>query len=241
MLDRDSSKYQLESEPGSAPGPTEPDSSFSPNSSAVAGDVAQDPAVESVIRGAKSERLFFSPGETSSSLLQDSEKGKIGCGRGEAGDTLFSIKEAVAVALDSKDPFEDFKNSMVEMVEAHGLKDWESLENLLSCYLRVNKKSNHGYIVGAFVDLLVGLPFGPKSAPEAEVVSESNCSCSSSPLSFYTSFSSSSSSEDSSSTPCVSSSEVYREAVGDEVETDAEEISTPCAVTSFDCESERRK
>ncbi|CAN0847349.1 Transcription repressor OFP13 [Linum grandiflorum] len=143
---------------------------------------------------------------------------------------------------------------MVEMVEAHGLKDWESLENLLSCYLRVNKKSNHGYIVGAFVDLLVGLPFGPKSAPEAEVVSESNCSCShhghhqshnhyspSSPLSFYTSFSSSSSSEDSSSTPCVSSSEVYREAVGDEVETDAEEISTPCAVTSFDCESERRK
>ncbi|CAN0847347.1 Transcription repressor OFP13 [Linum grandiflorum] len=209
MLDRDSSKYQLESEPGSAPGPTEPDSSFSPNSSAVAGDVAQDPAVESVIRGAKSERLFFSPGETSSSLLQDSEKGKIGCGR------------AVAVALDSKDPFEDFKNSMVEMVEAHGLKDWESLENLLSCYLRVNKKSNHGYIVGAFVDLLVGLP--------------------SSPLSFYTSFSSSSSSEDSSSTPCVSSSEVYREAVGDEVETDAEEISTPCAVTSFDCESERRK
>ncbi|CAN0847345.1 Transcription repressor OFP13 [Linum grandiflorum] len=233
MLDRDSSKYQLESEPGSAPGPTEPDSSFSPNSSAVAGDVAQDPAVESVIRGAKSERLFFSPGETSSSLLQDSEKGKIGCGR------------AVAVALDSKDPFEDFKNSMVEMVEAHGLKDWESLENLLSCYLRVNKKSNHGYIVGAFVDLLVGLPFGPKSAPEAEVVSESNCSHNhyspSSPLSFYTSFSSSSSSEDSSSTPCVSSSEVYREAVGDEVETDAEEISTPCAVTSFDCESERRK
>ncbi|CAN0847346.1 Transcription repressor OFP13 [Linum grandiflorum] len=223
MLDRDSSKYQLESEPGSAPGPTEPDSSFSPNSSAVAGDVAQDPAVESVIRGAKSERLFFSPGETSSSLLKE-----VGDSGREAG--------AVAVALDSKDPFEDFKNSMVEMVEAHGLKDWESLENLLSCYLRVNKKSNHGYIVGAFVDLLVGLPFGPKSAPESH-----NHYSPSSPLSFYTSFSSSSSSEDSSSTPCVSSSEVYREAVGDEVETDAEEISTPCAVTSFDCESERRK
>ncbi|CAN1133983.1 Transcription repressor OFP13 [Linum perenne] len=233
-------------------------------------DGGEDPAVESVIRGLKSsERLFFSPGETSSALLQE---GKIGedCEE-EGGDLLFSIKGggggdggggagAVAVTLDSRDPFEDFKISMAEMVEAHGLRDWESLENLLSCYLRVNGKSNHGYIVGAFVDLLVGLPFGPKTTPPppaaetAEAVSESNCSCShhrhqgrhnqyspSSPLSFYTSFSSSSSSEDSSSTPCVSSSEAYREAAGDEIEVDGDEISTPCGATSFVGVPERRK
>ncbi|CAN1135673.1 Transcription repressor OFP15 [Linum perenne] len=89
--------------------------------------------MESVIRGLKSsERLFFSPGETSSVLLQE---GKIreDC-KEEGGDLLFSIKEGsngggagavAAVTLDSRDPFEDFKISMAEMVEAHGLRDWE--------------------------------------------------------------------------------------------------------------------
>jgi uncharacterized protein (TIGR01568 family) len=46
---------------------------------------------------------------------------------------------------------------MEEMVESHGLKDWDCLVELLGWYLKVNGKKNHGYIVGAFVDLLVGI------------------------------------------------------------------------------------
>nr|GMC79518.1 transcription repressor OFP13-like [Ipomoea batatas] len=98
--------------------------------------------VEKVIRGLRSERLVFTPEETSSMA---------GAGAGEK----FPFKESVAMEMDSTDPITDFKRSMEEMVEAHdGLKDWEFLEGLLICYLRINGKSTHGYIVGAFVDLL---------------------------------------------------------------------------------------
>ncbi|CAL1393982.1 unnamed protein product [Linum trigynum] len=57
----------------------------------------------------------------------------------------------MAVTLDSRDPLEDFRESMAEMVEAHGLRDWESLEKLLGCYLTANEKSNHDYIVATSV------------------------------------------------------------------------------------------
>ena len=101
------------------------------------------------------------------------------------------LKEGTTVmSMDSDDPYSDFRKSMEEMVEAHGMKDWESLEELLNWYLRVNGKKNHGFILGAFVDLLVSL---------AMASSSSSSSCSSS-LCCY------SSSSSSSSLPCVSSS-----------------------------------
>ncbi|CAK9180790.1 unnamed protein product [Ilex paraguariensis] len=143
-------------------------------------------AIETVVRGLRSERLFFEPGETRSILEEAKTDG-------------FPFKESVVMAVDSRDPFVDFKSSMEEMVEAHGLKDWEGLEELLSWYLRVNGESNHGYIVGAFVDLLVGLSFA----------SDDQCICSSttthsftSPLSFSSSISTS---------PCLSSLEAEDE------------------------------
>ncbi|CAN6335607.1 unnamed protein product [Urochloa humidicola] len=64
---------------------------------------------------------------------------------------------SVAVAVDSGDPYGDFRASMEEMVAAHGLRDWAALEELLACYLRINGKHHHHLIVGAFVDLLLGL------------------------------------------------------------------------------------
>ncbi|KAF9680826.1 hypothetical protein SADUNF_Sadunf06G0161800 [Salix dunnii] len=105
---------------------------------------AVDP-IETVIKGLRSERLFFEPGETNS-ILEEAKAGE-----------EFPFKESVVLSMESQDPHLDFKKSMEEMVEAHGLTDWEGLEELLSCYLKVNGKSNHGYIVSAFVDLLAGL------------------------------------------------------------------------------------
>lgn len=153
--------------------------------------------VETVIRGLRSERLFFEPGETSSILEEAKTSG-------------FPYKESLVCSMESQDPYVDFKKSMVEMVEAHGLKDWEDLEELLCCYLRMNGKSNHGYIVGAFVDLLVALAFANSTSTSSDFITCSSSSlasrsCSpSSPLSFYTS--SSSDDDDSSSIPCCLSS-----------------------------------
>ncbi|KAL6955214.1 hypothetical protein U1Q18_014252 [Sarracenia purpurea var. burkii] len=113
-------------------------------------------AIESVIRGLRSstERLFFEPGETRS-ILEEA--------KGGGGGIPFIDSEVVE--MDSEAPYADFKRSMEEMVEAHGMKNWECFEELLEWYLRVNGKNNHGYIVGAFVDLLIGLAFSASSSP----------------------------------------------------------------------------
>ncbi|URD88526.1 atofp18 ofp18 [Musa troglodytarum] len=65
--------------------------------------------------------------------------------------------ESITMAMSSSDPYQDFRSSMEEMVAAHGLREWHSLQELLQCYLRLNEKKNHKVIVMAFVDLLMHL------------------------------------------------------------------------------------
>ncbi|CAA7404433.1 unnamed protein product [Spirodela intermedia] len=138
-------------------------------SAAAAAGVAGAAAEEAVIRALQSEpaerRLFFEPGE-GSSILE---------GLGQRG---LPFEESVAMAVDSEDPYSDFRVSMEEMVAAHGQRrDWAWLEELLEWYLQVNGKTTHRFIVGAFVDLLLDLSY-PSSASS---VSSSTTSSSSSP------------------------------------------------------------
>ncbi|CAI9760866.1 unnamed protein product [Fraxinus pennsylvanica] len=156
-------------------------------------------SIETMIRGLRTaDRLFFEPAQETSSILEEAIK--IGY--------EFPFKESVAVmAMDSRDPFVDFRVSMEEMVEAHGLKDWDCLEELLACYLKVNDKSNHGYIIGAFVDLLVNLPFASGSGSDLFAIDEPRCCrCSSSSTTTTHSFTSPSSFFSSASfiSPCLS-------------------------------------
>ncbi|XP_028784831.1 transcription repressor OFP15 [Neltuma alba] len=151
-------------------------------------DDAPDP-IEAMIRGGlrSSDRLFFEPDPTSSILEAKSA-------------TTSTYKDTLVLSMESQDPFVDFRKSMEEMVEAHEVKDWDSLEELLCWYLRVNAKSNHGYIMGAFVDLLLALSLSSESSSPSSASSHSP----SSPLSLYTSSSPSSSF----TTPCASCLEV---------------------------------
>lgn len=194
-------------------------------------DSAAADQVEAVISGLRTaERLFFEPGETSSILGEsssksnDDDKGKF---RPEKEEEIGSSTELVA--MDSMDPYVDFKRSMEEMVEAHGLKEWEGLEELLGWYLKANGKEIHGYIVGAFVDMLVGLSLITTSSSSTSsssssseddhrdgsfsvVASSTACSMNSPPLSFSSSITCSSScSSTSTSTPCLSSLEAEEE------------------------------
>ncbi|KAG4178579.1 hypothetical protein ERO13_A10G051901v2 [Gossypium hirsutum] len=57
--------------------------------------------------------------------------------------------------MDSWDPFVGFRDSMEAMVEAQGLKYWGSLEEHFGWYLKATSESSHGYILGAFIDLLL--------------------------------------------------------------------------------------
>ncbi|KAJ4747694.1 transcription repressor [Rhynchospora pubera] len=124
--------------------------------------------VESVIHAVKSGRLFFEPDSTSS-ILEEGRKSK------QSKDVCGIEGCAIAVELESEDPYKDFIKSMEEMVTANGVKDWNWLEDMLGLYLRVNPESAHTYIVDAFVDLLLGLACSSDSC---------NCSSSSSTSSF---------------------------------------------------------
>lgn len=148
-----------------------------------------DESLDMLVRGARSERLFFEPGDTSSILEKAKASG-------------FPFKESVVLAMESDDPYEDFKRSMEEMVESHGVKDWENLEELLSWYLRVNGKNNHGFIVGAFVDLLISI-----AASNSNSCSDNSTSYSSAVSSFA-------------SSPLLSLSEAQNEITEHEAEDD---------------------
>lgn len=124
-------------------------------------------AEEAVIRALQSEsaerRLFFEPGAGSSIL-------------GGLGQRGLPFEESVAMAVDSDDPYSDFRVSMEEMVAAHGRRrDWAWLEELLEWYLRVNGKTTHRFIVGAFIDLLLDLSY-PSSASSVSSSTSSSSS-----------------------------------------------------------------
>lgn len=129
-------------------------------------------SLEMILRGIRSsERLFFEPGDTSSILK---EEAKINQTNTNDGLTFSPLKESVVLAMESEDPYVDFKSSMQEMVETHGLKDWESLEELLGWYLKMNGKKNHGFIVSAFVDLLLGLVSSSSSSSSSDTENSSS-------------------------------------------------------------------
>ncbi|KAL3839338.1 hypothetical protein ACJIZ3_023929 [Penstemon smallii] len=87
---------------------------------------AEDSSI--ILSGLRSDRLFFEPGETNSILEEAKTKSY---------DFTHKDKNVEIMTMDSGDPFSDFRVSMEELVEAHGLKDWACLEELLTWYLRV--------------------------------------------------------------------------------------------------------
>ncbi|KAJ3673579.1 hypothetical protein LUZ60_005571 [Juncus effusus] len=90
-------------------------------------------------------RRFFPPCPGRSKSIVDS-----------AAVSVHGIGSGVAVPTYSPDPYEDFRRSMEEMVAALGLDrkaHWAHLHELLLCYLALNSKETHKYIISAFADL----------------------------------------------------------------------------------------
>ncbi|KAG7013551.1 Transcription repressor OFP12, partial [Cucurbita argyrosperma subsp. argyrosperma] len=108
-----------------------------------------------------SRRFFFSSPGRSNSICDSSTA------RRRSHDVV--VSEGLEVPKYSMDPYADFRRSMQEMVEARELEsvrsDSEFLRELLSCYLRLNPKNTHKFIVRAFADLLLCLLTSSSSAP----------------------------------------------------------------------------
>ncbi|CAN6275626.1 unnamed protein product [Urochloa humidicola] len=157
-----------------------------------------------VVRGVRSERLFFDPagaeflpkqeaapardknGEAAAvARVEDEEPATPAAAPGKDDEPAAAAKGggAVVVTVESKDPYGDFRASMAEMVAAHGLRDWEALEELLAWYLKLNAKGVHAAIVGAFIDLLVTM-HPHAAAPAAPAMTSPSPSPSSSCITF---------------------------------------------------------
>ncbi|CAJ1973318.1 unnamed protein product [Sphenostylis stenocarpa] len=63
------------------------------------------------------------------------------------------VRESFAVVKKSKDPYEDFKKSMMEMITEMEMSEAEDLEQLLQCFLALNSRSYHAIIVRAFMEI----------------------------------------------------------------------------------------
>ncbi|XP_047083629.1 transcription repressor OFP12-like [Lolium rigidum] len=109
--------------------------------------------VDSGLSSAIASRRFFlaSPGRSNSIVDSSAHAGVIGLGAA-----------GVAVPTYSPDPHADFLKSMEEMsaalqLDARRRGDRARLHELLLCYLALNDKRAHRYIVSAFTDLLLRL------------------------------------------------------------------------------------
>ncbi|MQL93714.1 hypothetical protein Taro_026375 [Colocasia esculenta] len=96
-----------------------------------------------------------------------------------ADPSAFTFGVGVAVPTYSPDPYGDFRRSMEEMAAAMGLlgpegsvvaarRRRERLYELLLCYLALNRRHAHKFIVGAFTDFLVGIAEGAEAGEEGE-------------------------------------------------------------------------
>ncbi|KAK4416547.1 Transcription repressor OFP7 [Sesamum alatum] len=76
------------------------------------------------------------------------------------------VKESFAIVKRSEDPYEDFKNSMMDMVVEKQMFDPKDLEQLLQCFLSLNSRHYHGIIVEAFSEIweTIFSPAGSKSS-----------------------------------------------------------------------------
>ncbi|XP_075475951.1 transcription repressor OFP7-like [Primulina tabacum] len=63
------------------------------------------------------------------------------------------IKESFAILKRSKNPYEDFKNSMIDMIVEKQMFEHQDLEQLLQCFLSLNSRHYHGIIIQAFYEI----------------------------------------------------------------------------------------
>ncbi|XP_073302056.1 transcription repressor OFP16-like [Primulina huaijiensis] len=105
-----------------------------------------------------SHRFFFSTPGSSNSIFEQPQR---------LMDSGEVVSGSVAIQKYTSDPYADFKESMQEMIEAHDWTDLKSsgefLHDLLMCYLTLNHKHTHKFIIDAFADIVVSLVSPPVS------------------------------------------------------------------------------
>lgn len=104
-------------------------------------------------------------GNGSSSSSAQAQEEEEDCGGGPESGGKAAVGGGVAVVTFSVAPYEDFRRSMREMVDARqrgvlaagASVDWDLMEELLFCYLQLNDRAVHKDILRAFTDTVAAL------------------------------------------------------------------------------------
>lgn len=70
--------------------------------------------------------------------------------RGIYSDSICAVKY-------SSDPFSDIRESILEMIQTVGVRDWKELEELVYCYIVLNPSEVHEFIEEAFLSVCCSL------------------------------------------------------------------------------------
>ncbi|KAL0460013.1 UNVERIFIED_CONTAM: Transcription repressor OFP6 [Sesamum latifolium] len=70
------------------------------------------------------------------------------------------IQDTFAVVKDSDDPYQDFRQSMLQMIVEKQIYSSDDLQQLLHCFLQLNSPRHHEVILRAFMEIWnnVGIP-----------------------------------------------------------------------------------
>ncbi|KAK1323322.1 hypothetical protein QJS10_CPA02g01041 [Acorus calamus] len=85
----------------------------------------EDTTTTTTVTASSEGRLFFDAAGESRSIMEEARPRpppQVVGGGGGGGGGAASLRESVAVEMESSEPYVDFRASMEEMVEAHGLK-----------------------------------------------------------------------------------------------------------------------
>ncbi|MCE3051905.1 hypothetical protein HAX54_051173 [Datura stramonium] len=67
------------------------------------------------------------------------------------------VKGSLAVVKKSRDPYGDFRDSMLEMIMENQIFGGKELEDLLECFLKLNSQHHHGIIIDVFTEICEAL------------------------------------------------------------------------------------
>nr|GEU57045.1 hypothetical protein [Tanacetum cinerariifolium] len=70
-----------------------------------------------------------------------------------SGDGDRRLMDGVVVTKESSDPHEDFRVSMVDMIVEKGIFGVEELENLVECFVKLNREEHHKIIFEVFAEI----------------------------------------------------------------------------------------
>ncbi|GFQ05752.1 transcription repressor ofp6 [Phtheirospermum japonicum] len=66
------------------------------------------------------------------------------------------IHDSLAVVKDSDDPYQDFRQSMLQMIFEKEIYSRNDLQQLLDCFLQLNSPPHHATIIRAFMEIWNG-------------------------------------------------------------------------------------